>query len=283
MNPIWKVQLDLLEKFKQICNKYGLEYFALSGTLLGAVRHKGYIPWDDDIDVFLKWPDFKKLMEVAPSECEYPYFFQCIYTEEYNMSSACRLRRSDTTGFTEWELENTPPEYDKGIFIDIIPMFNLPDSPEERTPFREKVIYHWELVQGHLYVNLGRGRKIPEEEKQKYIDEYLDYVKNNPDTDVTKLKELYLEACAYPIEGKELGATSIKCFYRPLTWNREWFDGHVDLPFEDTTISCPVCYEEVLCRGFGDWRTPVKNASHHTMIAVDTERPWTEFDMSPFY
>ena len=78
---IWNIELDLLEKLKSICKKYNLEYCASSGTLLGAARHKGFIPWDDDIDVFLMWADYKKLLEVAPKECQYPYFFQSFLTE----------------------------------------------------------------------------------------------------------------------------------------------------------------------------------------------------------
>ena len=72
LRKVWNVELDLLEKLKQICKKYDLNYCASSGTLLGAARHQGFIPWDDDIDLFLPWPDYKKLMEVAPGECHYP-------------------------------------------------------------------------------------------------------------------------------------------------------------------------------------------------------------------
>lgn len=132
MQKIWDVELDLLEKFKSICEKYELNYFASCGTLLGAARHKGFIPWDDDIDVFLLWSDYKKLMERASAECDYPYFFQSIYTERDAMPSACRLRRSDTTGFTRWEYENVGPEYDRGVLIDIFPLFYVPDTDEDK-------------------------------------------------------------------------------------------------------------------------------------------------------
>ena len=127
LRKLWDVVLDLLEKFKSICYKYNLSYSATAGTLLGAVRHKGFIPWDDDIDLALPWPDYKCLLEVAPKECHYPYFFQSFLTEKDGEVAGCRLRRSDTTGFTKWEHLNVGPDYDRGIFIDIFPLFNVPD------------------------------------------------------------------------------------------------------------------------------------------------------------
>ena len=80
MRELWEIELSLLEKLKDICKKNNLVYYAGWGTLLGTIRHKGFIPWDDDMDLALPWPDYKKLMEVAPNECTYPFFFQSIYT-----------------------------------------------------------------------------------------------------------------------------------------------------------------------------------------------------------
>lgn len=82
----------LTREAKRYLQKYRLRYYACSGTLLGVVRHSGFIPWDDDIDVFLLWPDYRKLMQVAPLECYYPYYFQCPYTDKNATSSACHLR-----------------------------------------------------------------------------------------------------------------------------------------------------------------------------------------------
>ena len=75
MKKIWAVELDLLAKFIDVCNKHELNYFVDGGTLLGAVRHKGFIPWDDDVDVIMPREDYDKLFEIAAQEFQYPYFF----------------------------------------------------------------------------------------------------------------------------------------------------------------------------------------------------------------
>lgn len=147
---IWNIELDLFEKFKSICAKYNLAYCASSGTLLGTVRHRGFIPWDDDMDLFLPWQDYVKFMEVAPRECQYPYFFQSFLTDPESEASASRLRRSDTTGFTKWEHENiTGKDYDRGIFIDIFPLFNVPDSESEKNIQKESIMFFWKCMRGY--------------------------------------------------------------------------------------------------------------------------------------
>lgn len=68
MKRAWAAKLELLQIIIDICNKYDITYFAEYGTLLGAIRHKGFIPWDDDVDIALKRPDYNKLIRVLPSE-----------------------------------------------------------------------------------------------------------------------------------------------------------------------------------------------------------------------
>lgn len=65
----------MLKLLDDIC-KYSLKYFVAYGTLLGAVRHKGFVPWDDDIDVFMLRDDYNKLARIAPAEIQSPYFFK---------------------------------------------------------------------------------------------------------------------------------------------------------------------------------------------------------------
>ena len=78
MKQIWAVELDLLHMFDTVCKKHQLRYFASDGTLLGAIRHHGFIPWDDDIDIAMLREDYDKLCKIGPAEFKHPYFFQSL-------------------------------------------------------------------------------------------------------------------------------------------------------------------------------------------------------------
>lgn len=279
LQEIQKVELDLLEKFISVCKKYNIMYYADADTLLGAVRHKGFIPWDDDIDLALLWPDYQKLMDVAPRECEYPYFFQCIYTDTEALPGTCRLRRSDTTGFTRWEQENIGPEYDRGVFIDIFPLFYVPESIEERQKQKEKVLWLWEVIRGHDAYQYERRTGKRNAAYSKYIPSFLKYYETmGEDFDIVKLKEEYLHACAWgDTRTNVVGETSVKCHGANAMWDTEWFENCVEMPFENTTINCPAAYDEVLTRVYGDWRTPIKGASEHEIVAFDAKMPWRRY------
>ncbi len=283
LRKLQEVELSLLEKFKEICKKYDLTYYAACGTLLGAVRHKGFIPWDDDMDLLLPWQDYLRLLEIAPRECEHPFFFQSIYTERDAMANASRLRRSDTTGFTKWEYENVGPCYNLGVFIDIFPLFFVPDTIEERAAQKEKVMHAWRCIHGHdAYVQQKRGGFV-NKQYESYIPEFkrLCEIKGlSIDNDITWLKEQYLKACVWNKRTKEVGTTSSRCHKPTLMWDAKWFDRVVELPFENTTIICPAEYEKVLEKSYGNWRTPVRGSSDHEMAAIDTETPWRKFDIS---
>ena len=83
MKQIWAVELDLLAEFARVCAENGLKWFVHAGTMLGAVRHQGFIPWDDDIDVVMPREDYDRLCKLAPTAFSHPYFFQCEDTDRY--------------------------------------------------------------------------------------------------------------------------------------------------------------------------------------------------------
>ncbi|MBP5419663.1 MAG: LicD family protein [Bacteroidales bacterium] len=129
MKKVWAVELDLLQELLRVCGKYNLRIYADGGTLLGAVRHKGFIPWDDDIDMMMFREDYDKLLSHA-DEFENPYFLQSVYTDKHYTHRHAQLRNSSTAC---WSVEDGHcfRRYNQGIFIDIFPADNMPMSPRQ--------------------------------------------------------------------------------------------------------------------------------------------------------
>lgn len=119
MKKIWAVELDLLQELLRVCRKHNLKLFASGGTLLGAIRHQGFIPWDDDIDMMMMRDEYEKLCKIAPSEFDAPYFFQTEYTDPGTLRGHAQLRNSETTGILFQEAGKR--YFNQGIFIDIFP------------------------------------------------------------------------------------------------------------------------------------------------------------------
>ena len=122
---IWNVQLKMVEKIQNICKEHGIRYFIIWGTLLGALRHGGFIPWDDDFDIGMLRPDYEKFCKIAEKEIMSPLFFQTALTDREFFMGYARVRDSRTTGLI---LENFSDHYNNGIYIDIYPFDVLPDS-----------------------------------------------------------------------------------------------------------------------------------------------------------
>lgn len=273
---LWDIELDLLEKLKNICQKYNLKYFAGGGTLLGTIRHKGFIPWDDDIDIYMLWEDYKFLCDIAPKEINDPYFFQCYKTDLYAVPDKARLRRSDTTGCTLWEYNNVyNNSCNRGIFIDIFPLFNLPNSDEEWVIYKNKIVDIWKAIRGFIAVDGSKHCCYTyDSDYNNYIDVFLKY---NKLYNIEQLRTLYLKTCGIIKDRtSEVGLSSFRLNHSRYIFKREWFEETINLPFENTTIRCPKQYDEVLTKEYGDWRTPIKDGAQHEMYLIDFEKPYYE-------
>ena len=128
LQEIQQVSLDILKDVHAFCEKHKIRYSLAYGTLIGAIRHQGFIPWDDDIDLMMFRSEYDKLCEVATKEFEKPYFFQTEYTDHGSLRGHAQLRNSMTTGILKSELPWRYP-FNQGIFMDIFPLDNvIPDQ-----------------------------------------------------------------------------------------------------------------------------------------------------------
>ena len=165
MKKVWAKELEILNKFAEVCERHGLKWFASGGSLLGAVRHKGYIPWDDDIDVQMIVDDYEKFCAIAPEELK-PYFWQECRTEPGYSPTHGKIRDPRTTGATLVEREYSPDSMCKGIFIDIFPLYYIPDNARVQKCRMRKLrrLYHFVW----LFRRMNPAAKFKQREKEKY-------------------------------------------------------------------------------------------------------------------
>lgn len=124
LNELHKTQLEMLKEFDQLCNDNNLTYFLTGGTLLGSVRHQGFIPWDDDIDLGMPREDYIKLQKIFEKNDE-KYFLQHFDSDPYFGIPISKLRRKNTY-YPEKVLKNNQGH--KGVFIDIFPWDYIPKN-----------------------------------------------------------------------------------------------------------------------------------------------------------
>ena len=275
MKKLWSVQMEILDQIDRICQKHNITYYADGGTLLGAVRHKGFIPWDDDLDIQMKKDDLEKFCKIAKEELKYPYFFQSWETEEGFYPWLFKVRKSDTTCITEWELENNPGG-NRGIFVDIFPAYNVPDSKLAfalQSSKLKRLKFLFECYQTDRALSLFGARKTSKRKIAQIIWKVC-----RPFTSPDKICRKFIKTAAkYPDTTKRIGYVTVFPGNKKYLWDREWFDGTIDLPFEDRTVPAQTGYEKRLEQDFGDWRTPMKVSSMHSELHYSTDVPYEEY------
>lgn len=123
---IWATEQEILDVIHQVCTEHGLRYSLAYGTLIGAVRHKGFIPWDDDIDIMMPREDYEKLIAVWNQSAPKGYILQNTRTDSDFTQNFTKIRKDHTT-FLQDEAERIK-HYHKGIFVDIFPGDRVPSG-----------------------------------------------------------------------------------------------------------------------------------------------------------
>lgn len=119
IQQVWATEQEILDVIHNVCTENGLRYSLAYGTLIGAVRHKGFIPWDDDIDLMMPREDYEKLLAIWDQAAPKGYILQNVRTDPDFTQSFTKIRKDHTT-FLQFEFEREK-QYHKGVFIDIFP------------------------------------------------------------------------------------------------------------------------------------------------------------------
>jgi lipopolysaccharide cholinephosphotransferase len=276
MKKVWAVELDLLSEMLRVCDKYNLKIYADGGTLLGAIRHSGFIPWDDDIDLCMFRDDYNKLCRIANDEFVFPYFFQTEYTDPGTTRGHAQLRNSETTGILKYDLDKAT--FNQGIFIDIFPIDAITDN---RRAFK------FQLIRAKRFINNARRAarfSRMDYNKNKLHGRFngviekvvIPYVVNN-NLELKYYKKFEAEVSKYDDQNTKEVATFAFTLKGSDSRHRSDFDGYEMHDFEFIQIPVMKGYDHVLTRLYGDYMTPTKNPSYHGETIFSTDISYIEF------
>lgn len=258
LRQIQMIQLEMLVEVDRICKKCGIKYTIIAGTLLGAVRHSGYIPWDDDADVALLRPEYEKFRQAVKTELDTSrfYFQDNRRTKGYRWGYG-KLRRKHTLFLREHQ-EHMP--YKQGIFIDIFPLDGVPDNYIMRSIKNfecfcvRKIL--WSKVGQRAERNILKRQwyrllaAIPEDRIWNYY--YKMVVRAN------RKKTRMVRILTFPTPNREYG------------YYRNWYENSMDTMFEGKILQGIKDYDSYLSFKFGEYMKlpPVEKRKIHPVSAI---------------
>ena len=263
LRQVQLIQLEMLEEVDRICRLCGIHYNIIAGTLLGAVRHKGYIPWDDDADVALLRAEYEKFRTACEKELDHSrfYFQDHRNTQGYRWGYG-KLRRKGTL-FLRANQEHMP--YEQGIFIDIFPLDAVSDSRMIRTCQN----FHCYCMRKMMWAPVGRIVSkgwllkgwyrmlecIPADVLYGYYDRYV--------TRQSRKKTEWVRILMFPTPNKEYG------------YLREWYENSAGIVFENRTFQGIRDYDAYLTFKFGNYHQlpPKEMRKVHPVTALKC-LPW---------
>lgn len=269
MNELQKIELDLFLCFDSICKNLNLKYFLVAGSALGAVRHGGFIPWDDDLDVGMYREDYDRFMESAPSLLPTGIFLQNYKTDPQYPYVFAKLRNSNTT-FVEKLLSNFSINH--GVYIDIFPLDGYPEDILDRKKLSSlKTKYRRKLFCGF---------KMPRSLKSKVLALILRFFGYHRRTAET-LAQYELLISKYPVKDSKIICSHGNRYGERDYLNKTYYGNGLNVLFEGIQVRIPEKYDEYLTALYGNWRQlppPEEQKGVHPYIIFDMYKSYTEYE-----
>ncbi len=238
-NEMKKIELDILIEIDKFCRDNNLKYYLNSGTLLGAVRHKGFIPWDDDIDITMPRVDYEKFFLLFPEKCKNPNLKIISYRDRSSIYPFLKVVNNKTI-----VIEKTiDPKYQTGVWVDIFPIDGL-DSSDAVFSFNDQI--------RRKYLYLAANPDYATTEVRRYIKKIIKLFNRNRESLYELAERLDRKASEIPIEeGRDIGL--IVWSYSSNERMPYQFLESTNLEFEGYFFMAPKLWDCYLKRIYGDY------------------------------
>lgn len=262
MEDIQRVSLDVLKKIAEVCEREGFRYTLAYGTLIGAIRHKGFIPWDDDIDIQMPRPDYEKFITYM---VEHPIENLKVFNHKFVKNYPLGISRIADMRY-KIEEKIIDEHCDMGIFVDVYPIDGLANFYEDA----KKAYSYTDKPRANLL------RVIDKNQSAIHIGQLFTNPRFFLSTIILRLKGLAkvqsdLEKAATHKSFDECSFVGIPNWnWIKLVYKRAWYENFVKAPFEDGEFYISKYYDDILRAEYGDYMQlpPVeKRVYHHGYIA----------------
>ena len=264
---LWAVILDLVIEFDKVCKKHNLHYYLDGGSLLGAIRHNGFIPWDDDIDVTMPREDYERFCLLG-NEFTHPYFLQTPYTDPEYLYSFCKIRNSNTTALNQMFRFQ---KFNHGIWLSIFPLDNVILNTEGEKAYNR-------------ICDLTHDSSTYMRMKNPFLSEKdLERVANYSGKEPLQLfEEIQSEASQFNHTESDYWGTLILTIreFKRKALPKDCYKGYMTHKFEFLELPIPSDYDRILKIEYGDYMSlpPIEERGEwHGGTFFDPDKPYTEY------
>lgn len=269
LRKLWDVQLEILDIIDVMCRKNGIHYSLYAGSLLGAVRHRGYIPWDDDLDICMSRNDYEQFMNAWKRENPSGYILQNKDNTPSFTQSFTKIRKEHTT-FLQYDWEKD--KYHTGIFVDIFPIDRIPKGSLKRKMFL------WNCMKYQLYTREfvpPKGSAVVKLVSKILLNSTTAAQRN---TFRKRFENKLKEYDKHP-EWNTVAIERMQTITQPLP--ADLLDEYIRLEFENKQYECFAKWHEYLTCKFGDYmELPPKSERvlNHNQLVIDFEHNYEELE-----